>query len=76
MSISNLLPGQLGGILADPSGAVIPNARVTVTQSGNGFSMTTMTDQAGRWVISNLPSGRIKIQADSPGFKTTVREAF
>jgi hypothetical protein len=75
-SMGTLLPGQLGGIVADPSGAVISNARVTVTQSGTGFSMTTMTDQQGRWVVSNLPTGPIKIKAESSGFKTTVRDAI
>jgi hypothetical protein len=75
ISMGTLLPGQLGGIVADPSGAVISNARVTVTQSGTGFSMTTMTDQQGRWVVSNLPTGPIKIKAESSGFKTTVRDA-
>jgi len=70
-----LLPGQLGGILADQSGAVISNARITVTQPDNGFSMSTVTDQMGRWVVSNLRTGRTKITAASPGFKTTVREA-
>jgi len=76
VSMGTLLPGQLGGIVADPSGAVISNARVTVTQSGTGFSMTTMTDQQGRWVVSNLPTGPIKIKAESSGFKTTVRDAI
>jgi hypothetical protein len=75
VSMGALLPGQLGGIVADPSGAVISNARVTVTQSGTGFSMTTMTDQQGRWVVSNLLTGPIKIKAESSGFKTTVRDA-
>jgi len=73
--IAPLLPGQLGGVLADPSGAVLPNARVTVTEPDRGFSMATITDQQGRWVVSNLPSGRIRIQAEAPGFKTTVRDA-
>jgi hypothetical protein len=70
-----LLPGQLGGILADQSGAVIPNARITVTQPDNGFSMSTATDQMGRWVVSNLRTGRVKITAAAPGFQTAVREA-
>jgi hypothetical protein len=75
VSIAPLLPGQLGGVVADPSGAVIPNARVTVTQPDHGFSMSTITDQEGRWVVSNLPTGRIKIKAESAGFQVTVRDA-
>ena len=75
VSMGALLPGQLGGVLADPSGAVISNARVTVTQPDTGFSMATMTDQQGRWVVSNLQSGKIRIKAEYPGFKTTVRDA-
>jgi hypothetical protein len=75
VSMGSLLPGQLGGIVADPSGAVIANARVTVTQSEIGFSMSTMTDQQGRWVVSNVPTGRVQIKAESRGFQTAVRDA-
>jgi hypothetical protein len=75
VTMGALLPGQWGGILADPTGAVIPNARVTVTHSDNGFSMSTITDQQGRWVVSNLPSGKVKIRAEAQGFQTAVREA-
>jgi hypothetical protein len=75
VSMGPLLPGQVGGILADPSGAVIPNARITVTEPDNGFSMSTVTDQAGRWVVSNLQTGRVKIKAEAPGFQTAVRDA-
>ena len=75
VSMGPLLPGQLGGILADPSGAVIANARITVTQPDTGFSMSTVTDQSGRWVVSNLQTGRLKIKAEAPGFQTAVRDA-
>jgi hypothetical protein len=67
-----LLPGQLGGILVDPSGAVIANAQVTVTQAENGIVRKVMTDSSGRWVVSNLPSGHVRIAASSPGFKQLV----
>jgi hypothetical protein len=76
VAIAPLLPGQLGGVLADPSGVVLPNARVTVTQTDRGFTMSTMTDRDGRWVVSNVPSGRIRIQAEAPGFTTTRRDAI
>ena len=73
--LAPLVPGQLGGVLADPSGAVIPNARVTVTQSAAGYSMTTSTDEQGRWVVSNVPTGPIQIKAEYAGFKSAVRDA-
>jgi hypothetical protein len=75
MNTNALLPGQLGGVIADPSGAVLPNARVTVMNQDTGYSMTTVTDQEGRWVVSNLPAGRIRINAQSQGFRTEQRDA-
>jgi len=75
VNIGSLLPGQVGGVLADPSGAVIPNARVTVTEPSTGFSMTSVTDSTGRWVVSNVPTGRIRIQAEARGFQQAVRDA-
>jgi len=63
------LPGQLGGVIVDPTGAVVPNARVTVTHLDTGAIRNVVTDSSGRWIVSNLPSGRVKIAANVPGFK-------
>lgn len=70
-----LLPGQLGGVVTDPSGAVISNARVTVSQADRGFNVATHTDSQGRWVVSNVPSGKVRIMAAATGFNSTVRDA-
>jgi hypothetical protein len=67
-------PGQLGGVVVDPSGAVVSGARVTVTNSDNGFAETAVTDAAGRWMVSNFPAGRGKIRVDETGFKSTVED--
>jgi hypothetical protein len=69
-----LLPGQLGGYIVDPSGAMISNARVNVTQLDTGATRTAVTDYSGRWIVSSMPSGRVKITASMPGFNTTVRD--
>jgi hypothetical protein len=69
-----LLPGQLGGIIVDSSGAVIPNAQVSVTQVETGAVRNVVTDSSGRWVVSNLPSGRVKMAASAPGHNHFVRE--
>lgn len=68
-----LVPGQLGGYIIDPSGAIVAGAQVTVTQLDTGAVRTARTDSSGRWIVSSLPSGRVKIVAGSPGFSTTVR---
>jgi len=65
----SLLPGQLGGTLVDQSGAVIPNAQVTVTHLGTGAVRNVVTDSSGRWVVSSLPSGQVKVTANARGFK-------
>jgi hypothetical protein len=67
-------PGQLGGVVVDPSGAVVSGARITVTNSDNGFAETAVTDSSGRWMVSNFPAGRGKIRADETGFKSTVED--
>jgi hypothetical protein len=69
-----LLPGQLGGIVVDPNGAVIPNAQVSVAQVETGAVRNVVTDSSGHWVVSNLSSGRVKMAAAAPGFNHLVRE--
>jgi len=71
-----LAAGQLGGLIADPSGAVVPNTTVTVTNPDTGFSTTTVSDEQGRWIVSSVPSGKIKIRADAHGFKSAERNAL
>jgi hypothetical protein len=70
----SLLPGQLGGLIVDSSGTVVPGTRITVTQVDTGASRNVVTDSSGRWVVSNLPSGRIKIVANHPGFNQLVSQ--
>jgi hypothetical protein len=69
-----LIPGQLGGYIVDPSGAVIPGAQVRVTQLDTGTVRSAATDDAGRWIVSGMPSGRVKITASKQGFNSTVRD--
>ena len=69
INIDTLLPGQIGGYILDASEAVVPNAQVTVADAETGTEIKTMTDQSGRWLASNVPSGNLKITADSAGFR-------
>ena len=68
---STLEPGQIGGIIVDPAGAVIPNAEVTATNTQTGATISTRSDGDGRWVIPGMQPGAGRVSISSPGFKTT-----
>jgi hypothetical protein len=42
---------QVRGTVTDPSGAVVAHAKVTLTDDGNGFSISAQTDGSGLYVI-------------------------
>src|SRR2546427_4323109 len=63
--------GQFTGSVTDPSGAAIPNAKVTVTNMGTNLSVTTTTNQSGLYTARELPIGTYKITAEAKGFKTS-----
>jgi hypothetical protein len=64
--------GQISGYVVDSSGAVVSDARITVTPTTTGGSATAVTNSQGAWLIAGLPTGNYKAQAEKPGFKTTV----
>jgi len=68
-----LLPGQVGGYIIDPSGAVLPGVQVTVTQLDTGAMRSALTDNSGRWIISGMPSARARAVATKQGFNPTAR---
>ena len=61
--------GTLRGQVADPSGAVIPQASLTVT-SAAGVSRTGTSDASGQYVISGLAPGQYTVTVEAPGFST------
>jgi len=73
VNLDSLLPGQIGGIITDVSGAVVEGAQVTVTNANNGMIKTAVTDSAGRWLIYGMSSGKVKVEVSASGFQTKVQ---
>jgi hypothetical protein len=48
---------------------------VTVLHPDTGTTLTATTDDAGRWVVSNVPSGHLRITATANGFNNYVQAA-
>jgi hypothetical protein len=60
-------PGTLQGRVLDPSGAVIPQAQITVTSS-SGKSATAVSDGAGAYQVRGLAPGADTVNANTTGF--------
>jgi hypothetical protein len=69
IDLSALEPGQIGGVIVDPQGAVIPGANITVTNSQTGTGLTTKSDDEGHWRIAAVQPGAVKVTVSYPGFK-------
>ena len=63
--------GRILGTVSDQSGAAVPGATVTVTDTERGTSRTLTTDESGGYVAPDLRPGTYKIRAEMKGFKTT-----
>jgi hypothetical protein len=58
----------LNGTVTDPSGAVIPNAAITLTHVQTGAQRQAVSDPQGRYNIPQLTSGEYKLTAKASGF--------
>jgi hypothetical protein len=74
VDISGLEAGQIGGIVADPNGAVVTNAAVTVVNKQTGASLTTRSDGDGRWVVSGMQPGPVRVTIAAPGFSSAQQD--
>src|ERR1700744_2398695 len=62
--------GTISGIVQDSSGAVVPNAQITITDVDPGLSLQTTSNRSGIFVVSPLKIGNYKVSAVAPGFAT------
>ncbi|MEN3336054.1 MAG: hypothetical protein V7641_5419 [Blastocatellia bacterium] len=74
LDLGQLAAGQIGGIIVDPSGAIVVGAKVTVVNPQNGATQTVASDGEGHWVVSGVQPGPVRVRVDSPGFKSFQQE--
>lgn len=71
---SQALNGQIEGTVVDTTGAVIPNASITVINVETGTTRTVTSDESGVYRAPLLPLGSYRIEVQAPNFKKLVRE--
>ncbi len=68
--------GTVVGNVTDPSGALVPNATVTLTNEGTGQRRTMKTTSAGTYSFVNLDPGNYTVQVEQAGFKTIEQKGI
>ncbi|MGH8248531.1 MAG: carboxypeptidase regulatory-like domain-containing protein, partial [Gammaproteobacteria bacterium] len=64
---------QISGYVKDATGAMVPNANVTLKHETTGFERQGKTNETGYYVVSNLPPGYYSLTVEAPGFKKYIK---
>src|SRR6266481_8177018 len=64
------------GTVTDPSGAVVPNVAVVITNTDTGQSRTFPTNDAGQYVAPDLQIGHYEVKASAAGFKAAEQQGI
>jgi hypothetical protein len=62
--------GSIVGTVTDPTGAVIPNATVTVTNVQTGLKFSAQSNESGEFRVSAVPRGDYKADVEAQGFQS------
>lgn len=65
--------GSVMGSVHDPSGAVVPGAAVTISNTATGVTMSTRTDDKGLYAFPYVQPGTYNLTASAQGFQTVKK---
>jgi hypothetical protein len=65
--------GTITGTVTDPTGAIVPNANIQITNSDTAASYKVGTSSTGNYTLANLPAGSYVLTVDAAGFKKYER---
>lgn len=62
------------GTVTDPSGSVVANVKITLTNNDTGIAKVTSTNDAGQYIGVNLHIGHYNVKAEATGFKVAEQK--
>src|SRR6266540_3496397 len=68
--------GRITGTVSDSSGAVVPNAKITIIAVETNRQQAYLSDGAGAYSSAPLQVGQYRVEAESSGFKRLIRDAI
>ncbi len=72
--MAQLNRGAITGVVNDPSGAAVVNAKILAVQKQTNMTYSTATSDTGNYTLPGLDLGRYRIEAEASGFKRAIRD--
>ena len=76
MGAIRITTGTIQGTVSDPSGAVVPNAKIVLKNDATGFQRSLTTDNEGRYLAPLLEVGSYDITISAAGFATSIAKGY
>jgi hypothetical protein len=70
--LGQVLSGTITGTVTDPSGAVVPNAKIKATDPATGQDFSGVSNSAGEFTITGVPNGSYNVVISAQGFSNFV----
>lgn len=70
------ITGSILGTVFDPTKSVVAGAKVVVTNTAQGWTRETVTDDTGNYTVAQLPPGPYKVDISAAGFQTVSVSSF
>ena len=68
-SSAQIATTSLRGVVKDPSGAVVPNAKISITSLATGQTLSTTSNAAGEYSFTQVPPAGYTIDVIAGGFR-------
>ncbi len=71
---AQLTTTTISGTITDQTGAVVPNAQITATESSTGVNNRSQANSEGFYVLNGMSPGHYRLRVEKPGFQTALQE--
>src|SRR5215813_8605441 len=68
--------GSIAGVVVDPTGTAVANAKVTIRDVARDIPFSTVTNETGNYIQQHLIAGRYQVKVEASGFRTFIQEAL
>ena len=73
LAMAQSVTSEILGVVKDPAGSAVPNAKVTVRNLDTNIGRETTSDTEGRFRALQLQPGRYQVVVDAPGFAKVIQ---